>query len=137
MSQQNKDVAAAFFVALGSGNTDALQHLMDPDIQAISMGDSMMTGTRTYQDIMGVADMFGVLLQDGIRFDIVSMTAEDNRVAVEAEGHSNLKDGTPYDNNYHFLLTMKDGKIIRMKEYFCTNLVNKVLGPAFAQMAAA
>jgi ketosteroid isomerase-like protein len=136
MSQKNKDVAAAFFVALGSANTDALQHLMDPEIKAIAMGDSVMAGTRIFQDIMGVAGMFGILLQDGIRFDIISMTAEENRVSVEAEGHAKLKDGTPYNNNYHFLLTMKDGKIIRMKEYFCTNLVNKVLGPAFAQVAA-
>jgi ketosteroid isomerase-like protein len=136
MSQKNKDVAAAFFVALGSANTDALQHLMDPDIKAIAMGNSVMSGTRVYQDIMGVAGMFGLVLQNGIRFDIISMTAEDDRVSVEAEGHANLKDGTPYNNHYHFLLTMKDGKIIRIKEYFCTNLVDKVLGPAFAEMAA-
>jgi hypothetical protein len=38
------------------------------------------------------------------RQDIIGMTAEEDRVAVEVEGEGRLRDGVVYRMNYHFLL---------------------------------
>jgi ketosteroid isomerase-like protein len=50
---------------------------------------------------------------------ILGMTAEDDRVAVEARstGIANPQNGKQYANFYHLLLKMKDGRIILYKEY--------------------
>jgi ketosteroid isomerase-like protein len=52
------------------------------------------------------------------------------------EGYSTLQNGEPYNNVYHFLFTIQDGKIIRAKEYFCTKMVDEKLVPAAQSLAA-
>jgi len=46
-----------------------------------------------------------------------SVTAQDDRVAVEAECYAELRDGTIYNNQYHFLFRIQDGKIASVREY--------------------
>jgi ketosteroid isomerase-like protein len=50
---------------------------------------------------------------------VLGMTAEDDRVAVEASstGIANPKTGRRYGNFYHILMKMKDGQILLYKEY--------------------
>ncbi len=64
------------------------------------------------------------------------MTAEEDRVSAEAKGHSTLVDGTRYDNDDQFLFTIRDGKILQIREYFCTKLVDEAFGPLLAKQAA-
>lgn len=48
---------------------------------------------------------------------IHGLTVEGDRVAVEAELLAPLKNGKTYHNFYHYLLTFRDGKVTRVKEY--------------------
>ena len=50
---------------------------------------------------------------------ILSMTAEEDRVAVEASstGIANPANGKRYGNFYHLLMRMKDGQVVLYKEY--------------------
>ena len=48
---------------------------------------------------------------------IVGTTAEGDRVAVEATGSAKLSDGRVYENTYHFLFKLRDGRICLVKEY--------------------
>jgi ketosteroid isomerase-like protein len=48
----------------------------------------------------------------------VSMTAEDDRVSVEAVGHAvNAVNQRVYDNRYHHLFVCRDGLIAELREY--------------------
>jgi ketosteroid isomerase-like protein len=51
--------------------------------------------------------------------EILGMTAEEDRVAVEARstGIANPVNGKRYGNFYHLLMRMKDGQLILYKEY--------------------
>jgi len=49
-----------------------------------------------------------------------AITAEADRVAVEAETRGVTPDGRVYTNAYHYLFTFRDGKILRVKEYLDT-----------------
>jgi hypothetical protein len=63
------------------------------------------------------------------RFDLtpVSLTAEDDRVAVEAVGYAvNAANGRVYDNRYHHLFTCRGGKLAELREYQDTLLVYDV-----------
>lgn len=56
----------------------------------------------------------------GAKIKFGEVTAEDNRVAIEAETYGELSDGRIYTNVYHYLITFRDGKIERVKEYLDT-----------------
>ena len=50
----------------------------------------------------------------------LAMTAEGDRVAVEAEGHAELLDGRVYAPHYHFLVSLRGGKVFEVREYLDT-----------------
>ena len=55
------------------------------------------------------------------------MTAEDDRVAVEAESEGTHVSGVRYQNYYHFLFILKDSKVLLLKEYMDTEKVTDIL----------
>ncbi len=50
----------------------------------------------------------------------LQVTAEENRVAVTAESKGKHSNGKEYNNHYHFLFTIENGKVIKVKEYLDT-----------------
>ena len=48
-------------------------------------------------------------------------------MAVEISGEAIHASGETYNNQYHFLLRIKDGKILELKEYMDTQLAAKIL----------
>jgi ketosteroid isomerase-like protein len=55
------------------------------------------------------------------------MTAEDDRVAVEAVSEGLHATGQTYSNEYHFLFRFRDGKVVEFKEYMDTERVTDIL----------
>ena len=60
--------------------------------------------------------------------DVVGVTAEGDRVAIEAHGRVPLKNGGVYDNTYHFLFVFENGKIKQAKEYNDSKAASETLG---------
>ena len=60
------------------------------------------------------------LLPHGLEISVGAMTAEEDRVAVEAESKATLVNGRFYHNRYHFLFVLRDGRIQVVKEYLDT-----------------
>ena len=58
--------------------------------------------------------------KDGLSITPSGMVAEGDKVAVEAESFGVLGNGRTYNNFYHFLFTIRDGKIAAVKEYLDT-----------------
>lgn len=129
MSDANKVTAKRFLDALGAGDSATLKTLVTDDIQVITPGNAKICGIRDYGVIMAIADAFPKITKAGLTFKILNLTAEDDRVACEAEGYSTMVNGKDYNNHYHFLMHFRDGKIFRMKEYLDTELADAVLGP--------
>ena len=51
-------------------------------------------------------------------YTIDRLTAEDDRVVVEARGKGTFADGTSYENAYVFILTIRDGRVAAIAEHF-------------------
>ena len=49
------------------------------------------------------------------------MIAEGDKVAVEARSHADLVGGGVYANEYHFLVTLRDGLVQSVREYSDTH----------------
>ena len=125
-SKNNKEIATEFFNSLSSGTEGYLDFYTD-DSTIWTAGDNAIGGTRTKEEIIEFAQGILAAFPDGITFNITGMTAEDDRVAVEVSGESIHASGQPYNNKYHFLLIIRDGKIIQLKEYMDTQLAAKIL----------
>jgi ketosteroid isomerase-like protein len=77
------------------------------------------------------------LLPHGVEISTGAVTAEDDRVAVEAESRAKTTGGGNYHNRYHFLFVLRDGKIRLVKEYLDTLHAHGILGAARAAVRAA
>ena len=56
-----------------------------------------------------------------------SILGDADRVIVEGQGRSTTVRGEPYDNRYCFVLTMAEGRIVRLTEYMDSALVERRL----------
>jgi ketosteroid isomerase-like protein len=60
---------------------------------------------------------------------VQTLTAEENRVAVEVESRVTLKNGVFYNNKYHFLFRLEDGKIREVREHNDTLHAHQIWKP--------
>ena len=126
ITEESKDIAMKFFEALSSGSESYLDFYNDDSI-IWTAGDNAIGGTRTKREIIDFAQGILSAFPSGIIFNITGITAENERVAVEVSGEAIHVSGKPYNNKYHFLLTIKNGKILELKEYMDTQLAAKIL----------
>lgn len=126
--ESNKAVCKAFFTHLGKRDfAKALNYVAD-DIVWWVQGD--WEGAGFYEGLEAVKALLAPLkdaLATDVHFTFINFTAEDNRVACEMTGTARTMGGADYRMTYHFLLTIKDGKIHRGKEYLDTKHLWDVL----------
>ncbi len=129
MNVDNKATATRFLQAFGAGDAAALKTLVTADIKVVTKGSADISMTHDYDTIMRLCAAFPQITSSGgIRFEFLNLTAEDDRVAVEAKGFSTEITGKQYNNEYHFLIFFRDGKVCLMHEYLDTKLADAVLG---------
>ena len=126
VADQNKKITKEFFEALSNGSDEYLDFYTDESI-IWTAGNNAIGGTRTKEEVVSFAQNILSAFPTGITFNIEGMTAEDERVAVEINGEAMHASGATYNNQYHFLLIIKDGKILELKEYMDTQLAAKIL----------
>jgi len=71
-------------------------------------------------------------LAEGAKFDIHGVTADGDRVAIESEVSIPLKDGRVYNNRYHNLYLLREGRIVEIREYHNTAHADPIWQPIFA-----
>ena len=64
---------------------------------------------------------------NGLRFTILGTTAEEDRVAVEAESYGMTREGKLYNNVYHLLVLLENGRIKTAREYLDSGHATEVL----------
>ena len=65
-------------------------------------------------------------------YDPAGSLSGETTVAVEAESYGETTDGNVYNNEYHWLFEVRDGKIQGAREYMCTAHAVEVFGPLMA-----
>jgi uncharacterized protein len=126
LTDTNKQITREFFEALSTGSDKYLDFYTDDSI-IWTAGNNSIGGTRTKEEIINFAQNILSAFPSGITFNITGMTAEEEKVAVEISGEAIHASGQTYNNQYHFLLRIKDGKILELKEYMDTQLAAKIL----------
>jgi ketosteroid isomerase-like protein len=78
------------------------------------------------QDMIAAMDRAADSLVGNMGSEILTLTAEDDRVAAEVRGSALRKSGVRYDNIYHFLFRVRDGKIAEIREHHDTLYASQV-----------
>ena len=125
-TEENKKIVESFFESLSSGTNSYLDYYTN-DSEIWTAGQNAIGGRRTKAEIESFANGILSAFPKGIRFEITSMIAEDDRVAAEVKGDAIHASGQIYQNEYHFLIRLKNNKIVELKEYMDTQLAAKVL----------
>lgn len=126
-SERNKQLAQSFFTALNRGDVPAILDAYADDGYCLTMGNTLISGKFSKAQIAQSAGAIFEVFPSGIHFTIKAMTAEDDRVAVEAESEGQHVSGVTYRNQYHFFMRFRDAKLIEFKEYMDTEAVTEML----------
>jgi hypothetical protein len=121
----NKTLISKYFSYLADGRVADALALTGDDCVFWLPGQ----GNLTKAGINDLLSGFMSQVAGSMRLSIVGVTAEGDRVAVEAEGAADLKNGRRYENKYHFLFEVKHGVIVAVREYTDT-------APVFASLGA-
>jgi ketosteroid isomerase-like protein len=135
--EANKRIVRAFFEHLSSGDVDRLLALYADSFTCWTAGSLPFSGTHPLSEVGAMVQGVTAVFPDGWKFTVKTLTAEDDRVAAEAECVGRHVSGKTYHQRYHFLFTVRANKIQEMREYFDTMHANEVLcsapAPGFNQ----
>lgn len=128
----NKQLVRTAFEALGRSDARPLYDLMRDDFAWVIEGQSRFS--RRYEGKAAVKrDLLDVLFQafaTPYRFTIDDIIAEGDTVVVRGRGEVKTKAGQDYNNSYCFVLRLEGGKLVELREYLDTALVERVFGAA-------
>jgi hypothetical protein len=126
-TRENAQIVREFFAALTRGDVDAALASMSDDATLWINGSTGMSGLHDKHwfdnNLRGNnPDWRRPSFNGPLELNITGVTSDGDRVAVELESRGELADGSTYENHYHHLFVLADGKIVAIKEYMDTML---------------
>jgi len=124
--EANKQLARDLFARFSTNDIAGVLVLLADDITWWIAGKADAQPASGEHDKRWMARLFKNMVSqfDGpMQMTIRGLIAEGNKVAVEVVGDGKLLDGRRYQNEYHLLLTIRDGKIAAVREYLDTQHV--------------
>ncbi len=127
----NKDLVAKFIEAMRVSDVETLDAMTTDDFSWWIAGkpDYLQTaGEHDKAFFIGFFGSGGDMFPNGADFAVTGMIAEADKVAAEAHMTATMAMGSVYDNLYHFVFEIADGRIKRMKEYMDTHHAKVTFG---------
>ena len=128
-TEQTRHVACEFFSRFNANDIAGALDIMTDDATwwiAGKPGSVPTAGTQSKEQIARIFHRMVERTTDGLRMTVKSTTVEGHRVALEVESHGELKNGRVYNQEYHTLMVIRDGKISAVREYLDTQHVFEV-----------
>lgn len=127
-TEHNRRIATEFFRLHDIGDTQGALDLLADDCTywlAGKPGSNASAGARTKREMADIFRRMGERLDGPLRMTVLGTTAEGDRVAVEARSRGELRNGRVYEQEYHVLMTIRDGRIAAAREYMDTQHVQE------------
>ena len=133
MSTDPKTVVTRYVEAARDGMSAVIRDSFAPDATWEYPGDLPLSGTYRGVDAI-VSEFLGGaagLMAPGsqVTIELVSAIADGDRVAAEWTSAATSRNGTPYRNRNVGIFTVRDGKIVSVREYTDTLHVAQTLFP--------
>lgn len=127
--ESNKALVTEFWQTFSAGKYDAVLAMMAEDATWWVAGTTMLSKTYTKAEFAGLLGQVAPMAPKGLRVTPKLLTAEADRVSVEAESYAEFTNGRTYRNSYHFMMVIRDGKFLAIREYLDTEHVTATFGP--------
>ncbi|MBI2962809.1 MAG: nuclear transport factor 2 family protein [Deltaproteobacteria bacterium] len=124
--EANKQLVRDFMKHFSEGDLTTALGMMTDDATWWVAGSFPLSGTKTKAQFAELLGQIGAMVPGGIRLTPKAFTAEGDRVAVETESYARHTNGKVYQNQYHFLIEVRGGKIGAVREYLDTMHANDV-----------
>jgi ketosteroid isomerase-like protein len=102
--------------------------MLSDDATWLVIGTTDLSGKYTKPEFAALLGNITGSAPGGIRVTPSQLTAEDDRVSVEAESYAEITNGKVYKNIYHFMMVCRGGKVAAVREYLDTEHVTAVFG---------
>ncbi len=127
---ENKEIIRNMFAELSKGNPQGFLDKMADDVKFTLQGTTKYSGTfNNKQELL--TKLLGPLsaqLEGGLAITPYNFIAEGDYVVMQANGKSNTKAGSTYNNSYCQVFKLANGKVQEVVEYLDTELVTKAFG---------
>ena len=130
--ENNKQLVRQLIEAMNTGDINDYLALLPDDYTHTIPGKSAFAGTRNKAQLVEALQGTGMMFPKGLKMTVKGMIAEGDKVGVETESYGETIDGKVYNNEYHWLFEVRDGKIQSAREYMCTAHAVEVFGPLMA-----
>lgn len=117
-TETNKQTVRQFYQHLANRDFDQVFALMAPDAVWWLPGAELGGTTLPKETMRGMIDAFYGVFERPPEMKLSRITAEEDRVCVEASSRGGLtRSGASYGNDYHMLFQFRDGLITEIREY--------------------
>lgn len=137
-TQDNKDVIRKIYQAMAAGDRAPFGEAVRDDYVWRLPGRSSWSRRFETREVVqrDLLKPLFALFAGAYRAECINLIAEGDWVVAEVRGEVVTRRGELYDNAYCFLFRFRDGKIAEIVEYGDTDLLERVLGPYEAALAA-
>ena len=128
-TEKNKKIVGEFFERFSAADVPGALGLLDDGVVWRVMGREGGLPMSGEMDKNAIGELIGTVkgaIPNGMKLTPTGWTAEGDRVALEMESYGELASRKVYNNLYHFLVTVTDGKITAFREYMDTHHVKQV-----------
>jgi ketosteroid isomerase-like protein len=129
--QDNKQTVREYLAHFKRAAVPDLMEAMSDDATWWILGKPHLfagAGTKSKADMERIWRGLFRHMKDGLEMTVIGMVAEGDKVAAEIRSHAGLADGRVYENQYHMLFIVRQGKIVEVKEYADTLLIASMFG---------
>lgn len=125
-TEDNKALVTKFWESFSAGNYDDALAMLTDDATWWVAGSTVLSATYTKPEFAKLLSEVTGSAPKGIAVTPKQLTAEGDRVSVEAESYAEISNGKTYKNIYHFMMVCRDGKLCAVREYLDTEHVTEV-----------
>ena len=126
--EDNKALVCQFWEAFSDSRFEDALALLSDDATWWVAGTTNISGTYTKGEFGDLVNGVAEGAVNGIQVKPTQLTAEGDRVSMEATSYGLMRDGKEYKNIYHFMHEVHDGRITAVREYMDTEHVTDVFG---------
>ena len=125
----SKALAEELFSLFSAGDVAGVMDRMAEDVTWRVAGKPALfpvAGLYDKRRLRALIERMLAQLENGLEMTVVSSIAEGSSVAMEIESVGDLRNGRAYRQQYHFLITFRDGKVTVVREYLDTQHAHDV-----------
>ena len=128
-TEQNRKIVKDAIALWTAGDGAAIFRILADDVRWTVIGTTAVSGTYNgRQDFIDRAlKPLGRRLAGAIAPEIVDIIAEGDRLVLLWNGTGQMSDGSPYRNQYIWVMRFKDGKVTEGTAYLDTALLDRLM----------